>query len=127
MGQVPVTQRLGRRARESEVYSFDRLAEVDDFLDTLRHYCNAQDIPAKGAVSEFAPGPVRGQSQACERPGHSRPTTRSCSSAASRPPPRPPAFRACFMAKPFEDMAGNGLHIHLSLADADGPERLRRG
>ena len=47
---------LGRRSRESEVYSFDRLAEAGDFLDTLRHYCAVQDIPAKGAVSEFAPG-----------------------------------------------------------------------
>jgi glutamine synthetase len=27
---------------------------------------------------------------------------------------------ACFMAKPFSDFAGSGLHIHISLLDRDG-------
>ena len=27
---------------------------------------------------------------------------------------------ACFMAKPFDDLAGTGMHMHVSLADAEG-------
>ncbi len=27
---------------------------------------------------------------------------------------------ACFMAKPFDDLAGTGMHMHVSLADKDG-------
>jgi glutamine synthetase len=33
-------------------------------------------------------------------------------------------LRASFMAKPFQDRAGNGLHIHLSLADENGRNRF---
>ncbi|MGV8636964.1 glutamine synthetase family protein, partial [Pseudomonas aeruginosa] len=29
-------------------------------------------------------------------------------------------LQACFMAKPFDDLSGNGLHLPVSLADADG-------
>ena len=29
-------------------------------------------------------------------------------------------MQACFMAKPFAQLAGTGMHMHLSLADADG-------
>jgi glutamine synthetase len=126
MGQVPVTQRLGRRSRESEVYSFDRLAEVDDFLDTLRHYCNAQDIPAKGAVSEFAPGQFEVNLKHVTDPvtaaDHALLFKRCVKAAAEAT-----GFRACFMAKPFEDMAGNGLHIHLSLADETGRNVFAQG
>ena len=29
-------------------------------------------------------------------------------------------MQACFMAKPFDDLAGTGMHMHVSLADAQG-------
>ncbi len=35
-------------------------------------------------------------------------------------------LRATFMPKPYITEAGNGLHIHQSLLDADGAQRLRR-
>jgi glutamine synthetase len=119
MGQVPVSRRLGRRSRESEVYSFDRLAEAGDFLDTLRHYCAVQDIPAKGAVSEFAPGQFEVNLKHVADPitaaDHALLFKRCVKAAAEAT-----GYRACFMAKPFEHLAGSGLHIHLSLVDENG-------
>ncbi len=126
MGQRPVTARLGRRARESEVYSFDRLAEVEAFLDTLRHYCAVQDLPAKGAVSEFAPGQFEVNLKHVTDPvtaaDHALLFKRCVKAAAEAT-----GFRACFMAKPFEDTAGSGLHIHLSLCDPSGENVFARG
>ncbi|HBX56603.1 MAG TPA: glutamine synthetase, partial [Pseudomonas sp.] len=29
-------------------------------------------------------------------------------------------MQACFMAKPFDHLAGTGMHMHVSLADAQG-------
>ena len=29
-------------------------------------------------------------------------------------------MQACFMAKPFDDLAGTGMHMHVSLADKHG-------
>ena len=126
MGRVPVSRRLGRRSRECEVYSFDRLAEVDAFLDTLRHYCNVQDIPAKGAVSEFAPGQFEVNLKHVTDPvtaaDHALLFKRCVKAAAEAT-----GYRACFMAKPFEGMAGSGLHIHLSLTDAEGRNAFAQG
>ena len=126
MAQVPISRRLGRRARECEVYSFDRLSEVDAFLETLRHYCIAQDIPAKGAVSEFAPGQFEVNLKHVDDPvtaaDHALLFKRCVKAAAEAT-----GFRACFMAKPFADMAGSGLHIHLSLMDGDGQNVFAKG
>jgi glutamine synthetase len=126
MGQVPLSQRLGRRSRESEVYSFDRLAEVEGFLDTLRHFCAVQDIPAKGAVAEFAPGQFEVNLKHVDDPvtaaDHALLFKRCVKVAAEAT-----GFRACFMAKPFEELAGSGLHIHLSLIDGDGRNVFAQG
>jgi glutamine synthetase len=40
---------------------------------------------------------------------------------------RDEGYLASFMPKPFEDSAGNGLHIHLSLWSADGAEDRSEG
>jgi glutamine synthetase len=123
---VPVSRRLGRRSRECEVYSFDRLAEVDAFLDTLRHYCNVQDIPAKGAVSEFAPGQFEVNLKHVTDPvtaaDHALLFKRCVKAAAEAT-----GYRACFMAKPFEETAGSGLHIHMSLVDGEGRNVFAQG
>ncbi|MEZ5859035.1 MAG: glutamine synthetase family protein [Geminicoccaceae bacterium] len=126
LGQLPTSTRLGRRPREVEVYSFDRLREIEPFLDLVADYCDAQDIPAKGAVAEFAPGqfevnlrhvhdPVRAADHAL--------LFKRCVKAAALES----GFRACFMAKPFPETSGSGLHIHLSLEDEDGRNVLADG
>lgn len=125
-GQLPLSRRLGRRPRESEVYSFDRLAEVEDFLDTLRAYCAAQAIPAKGAVSEFAPGQFEVNLKHVTDPvlaaDHALLFKRCVKAAAAAH-----GLRACFMAKPFEALSGSGLHIHLSLVDETGENVFAHG
>lgn len=126
LAQLPESRRLGRRARECEVYSFDRLAEVDGFLDTLKGYCQAQGIPAKGAVSEFAPGQFEVNLKHVNDPvtaaDHALLFKRCVKVAAEAH-----GLRACFMAKPFEQLSGNGLHIHLSLVDEAGRNVFAQG
>jgi len=126
LGQLPLSRRLGRRPRESEVYSFDRLAEVENFLDTLRAYCAAQAIPAKGAVSEFAPGQFEVNLKHVTDPvlaaDHALLFKRCVKAAAAAH-----GLRACFMAKPFEALSGSGLHIHLSLVDDQGENVFTHG
>ena len=36
-------------------------------------------------------------------------------------------FIACFMAKPFEEDSGSGMHIHMSLVDKDGNNYYSQG
>jgi len=95
------------------------LYEVDDFLADLDAICIAQNIPAGAALSEFSPGQfevnlhhVADPVLACD---HAVLLKRAVKAAASKN-----GLGATFMAKPFADTAGSGLHLHMSLLDANG-------
>jgi glutamine synthetase len=99
--------------------SFDDLESVDSFLTDLDSFCNAQNIPAGTALSEFSAGQfeinlshVDDLLLACD---HAVLLKRAVKAAA-----RKNGLTATFMAKPFGEWAGNGLHIHTSLLDGDG-------
>jgi len=117
--QVPISARLGRRPSDPEVYMHERFEEAEAFFELLEHYCEAQALPVKGALSEFAPGQfelnlghVEDVVQACD----DSLMFKRCVHAAARQTGR----RATFMAKPFEQQSGSGMHIHVSMLDDDG-------
>lgn len=98
---------------------FEDLEEVDDFLSDLDGICQAQNIPAGAALSEYAPGQfevnlhhVDSPELACD---HAVLLKRAVKAAA-----RSNDLAATFMAKPFAGIAGSGLHMHISLLDEDG-------
>ncbi len=95
------------------------LYEFDDFLTDLDSICRAQNIPAGAALSEFSPGQfeinlhhVDDAVLACD---HAVLLKRAVKAAA-----RKNGLAATFMAKPFAESAGSGLHIHVSMLDTDG-------
>jgi glutamine synthetase len=95
------------------------LYEVDDFLTDLDAFCHAQNIPAGAALSEFAPGQFEVNLQHVDDPvlacDHAVLLKRAIKAAAAKN-----GMAATFMAKPFAETAGNGLHIHVSVLDRDG-------
>jgi glutamine synthetase len=99
------------------------LEDHADFLHALHQALETQDIPADTLVSEYGPGqfelnlrhtedPLRAADQAALQ----RRATAGVALAMGR--------RASFMAKPYAAHSGSGLHVHLSLADADGRNRF---
>jgi len=120
---VPGTRRLQPGV---QVYHPDDLWEIEDFLNDVYDYCDAQNIPADSAISEYAQGQyeinlrhIADPVLACD---HAVLLKRVIKAAA-----RKHGYVACFMAKPFEESAGSGLHIHLSLVDKDGSNFFSRG
>ena len=110
---------LGRPQPGPQVYHPDDLWEIEQFLNDLYDYCDAQNIPADTATSEFAPGQfeinlahVDDPALACD---HALLLKRAVKATARRH-----GFVACFMAKPFAEDSGSGLHIHMSLVDRNG-------
>jgi glutamine synthetase len=95
------------------------LYEVDDFLSDLDAICIAQNIPAGAALSEFSPGQFEVNLHHVDDPvlacDHAVLLKRAVKAAASKN-----GMGATFMAKPFADTAGSGLHLHMSLLDASG-------
>jgi len=89
------------------------------FLEDVNETCRAQRLPATTAHSEFAPGQfeinlhhVDDPVTACD---HAVLLKRAIKGVA-----RKHGFAATFMAKPFAEYAGSGLHIHISIYDSKG-------
>jgi glutamine synthetase len=102
-----------------QCYCLEDLEEVEGFLADVEQACQAQRIPAATALSEYGPGQfeinlhhVPDAELACD---HGVLLKRVVKHVA-----RAHGMAACFMAKPFSQSAGSGLHIHISLVDAQG-------
>ena len=117
--QPPVSPATGRRLNFDNVYSVDELDAFAPFLEDVYTACAAQGVPADAAISENGCGqfeinllhvadPLRAADDAIL-------FKRIVKGVA-----RKHGFAASFMAKPYGDRSGNGLHVHFSLIDGDG-------
>lgn len=109
----------GRRPVETEVYAPERLEDQEPFLELVDRYATAQDLPVKGALAEFAAGQFEvnlGHVDDPLRAADEGLMLKRCVKAAARATGQ----RATFMAKPFAEESGSGLHVHLSLLDRQG-------
>lgn len=99
--------------------SFNDLESIDDFLIDLGNFCRNQNIPAGAALSEYSPGQFEVNLNHVDDPllacDHAVLLKRAVKAAAHKN-----GLAATFMAKPFAEHAGSGLHMHISLLDADG-------
>lgn len=108
-----------RRQTTTQVYGIEELYDFEAFLVDVENACQAQNVPADTATSEYAPGQyeinlhhVADPVDACD---DALMLKRLIKGVARRH-----GMTACFMAKPFEELAGCGLHVHVSLVDRDG-------
>ena len=116
---VPRSDRLDRRSRETEVFAPERMEDQEAFFELVERYCEAQELPIKGALCEFAPGQFEinlGHVDDMVLAADQGVLLKRCIKAAARATGQ----RATFMAKPYADQSGSGLHIHLSLLDGQG-------
>jgi glutamine synthetase len=117
---------VGRPQPGPQVYHPDDLWDIDNFLNDLNDACAAQNIPAGTTTSEFAPGQFEINLHHVDDPvlacDHGVLLKRAVKAVA-----RQHGFVACFMAKPFEEDAGSGLHVHMSLVDRNGRNYFSQG
>lgn len=97
----------------------DDLVDCDHFLNDVREACEIQSVPLTAIHSEFSPGQweinTHHQADVVLAGDHAMLLRRIVKAVARRH-----GIAATFMAKPFDDSAGNGLHIHCSVYDAAG-------
>ena len=101
------------------MYGLDDLAEHAELFDMIRDAAAAQSLPIDTIIKEAAPGqfevnlkhradPLRAADDVIML----RRIVIGCARAHG--------LTATFMAKPFLEYAGNGMHVHASMLDADG-------
>ncbi|MET0654222.1 MAG: glutamine synthetase family protein, partial [Pseudoxanthomonas sp.] len=117
--RTPLNPVTGRRSNSTQVYYMEDLNDYRGFTDAVSAACKAQGIPADTAVAEYAPGQFEINLK------HRDDALLACDDAvmlkrAIKAVAQQQGVQASFMAKPFADQAGNGLHIHVSVLDAKG-------
>ncbi|MEE1923810.1 glutamine synthetase family protein [Pseudomonas sp. 148P] len=114
----PALDADGGRPRSTQVYGLRELEQIEPFLADLYAACKAQGIPARTAISEYAPGQVEitlDHGDALLAMDQAVRYKRIVKGVAHRH-----GMQACFMAKPFDHLAGTGMHMHVSLNDGAG-------
>ncbi|WP_299829964.1 glutamine synthetase family protein [uncultured Roseobacter sp.] len=117
--QVPPSPRSGKRRVAGEILSLRALDQFDTFFTDLYDACEEMDIPADTAISEAGLGQFEINLMHCDD------ALRAADDAwlfkmLVKGLARRHGFAASFMAKPYEDYSGSGLHVHFSVLDADG-------
>jgi glutamine synthetase len=116
----------GGRASERQkidAYSLQRLDDLAPLFNDVYLAARAQGLPAETLMSEYAPGQfeitLHHRADALRAVDEAVMFKRLLRGVAQKH-----GLIACFMAKPFTQRAGSGLHVHMSLADAEGQNRF---
>ncbi|MGB9095412.1 glutamine synthetase family protein [Erwinia sp.] len=115
--QPPCAPGSDERNMQSQVYSVDNLDHFSEVLSEIDTLAKQQGIPADGALAEASPGQFEINLH------HTRNVLSACDHAIQlkrlvRQVAENHGMTATFMAKPYEEYAGSGMHVHISVLDA---------
>ena len=122
----PRSPRSGKRRAGAEFLSLRAIDAFDEFFNELYEACDAMNIPAEAAISESGIGQFEVNLE------HVPDALKAADDAwlfkmLVRGLARNHGMAASFMAKPYEDYAGNGLHTHFSVLDESGKNVFDNG
>jgi len=117
--QPPRSPVSGKRPSSTQVYLIDDLDEYSDCLQDILESAKEQDLPADAIVKESAPAQFEVNMY------HVKDALKACDYAVLlkrliKNVAYDHEMDTTFMAKPYPNQAGNGLHVHISLLDKNG-------
>ncbi len=124
--RVPPSPRSGKRRTGGETLSLRALDTFDAFFTALYDACEEMDIPADTAISEAGPGQFEINLMHQADPLKAADDTWLFKMLV-KGLARSHGFAASFMAKPYDIWAGNGMHTHFSVLDAEGKNIFNDG
>ena len=111
-------QLSGQQRTRIDAYGLGRLDDMSPLFDDLYAAARAQGLPVRTLMSEYAPGQfeitLEHRADALRAVDEAILFKRAVRGVAARH-----GRIASFMAKPFAELAGSGLHLHASLADRE--------
>jgi glutamine synthetase len=117
--QPPKSPLTGERPTQHQVYGLREVEEASAFLRDLWIAADAMGVPLEGAISEYAPGQLeltlKHHADALRAADDAVLYKRAAKGCALRH-----GYEATFMAKPFGELAGSGMHLHVSVNDKAG-------
>ncbi len=117
--EPPISPLTGVRDYGHQVYAIEDLDSYREFLDDVSAGAEMLGLPVTTAVAESSPGQFEVNLH------HDRDILRACDQGHAlkrlvKGVARRHGLVATFMAKPYPDLSGNGMHLHVSLENADG-------
>jgi glutamine synthetase len=117
--QPPRGPLTGRREYRTQINSMTDLNEYSELLAEIDRVCRLQNVPATSSLAEY--GPCQYEVNLAHAPD----ALRVCDETLRfkrivKSVARSAGCEATFLPKPYGDMAGSGLHVHVSLLDASG-------
>jgi glutamine synthetase len=117
--QPPRSRYTGRRETRTQVNSMADLESVSDILAAIAAACEVQGVPTGAALAECGPNQwevnlrhVADAREACDQAIRFKRIVKGVAHAHG--------VEATFMAKPYGDAPGSGMHLHVSVLDRDG-------
>ncbi|MEH6633981.1 MAG: glutamine synthetase family protein [Halioglobus sp.] len=112
------TERVGA-VGGGQTYGLDTMEAMSELLHEIRDACSAQGLPIDTLIKESAPSQYEinlyHSPDALAAADQAMMLQRVIKGVSKRY-----GLRATFMAKPFGDLAGNGMHVHCSVLDEQG-------
>jgi len=103
----------------SQLYDLKEMADFEPVLNDIRNACTQLGIPADTLIAESGPGQFeinfRHEADALKAADYAIIFKRLVWGCA-----RNHGLESTFMAKPYGLESGSGMHVHISLVDADG-------
>ena len=127
-GQPQHSQRAlnGSPALGGQTYGMDIMRETAPLMDAITEAAKLQNLPVDTLITEFGPSQFEinlyhqdSAMRACDQGSMLKRAIRNVARSHNKV--------ASFMAKPFAEQVGNGMHIHFSLVDADGQNVFDNG
>ncbi|MBK5927767.1 glutamine synthetase family protein [Rhodobaculum claviforme] len=124
--RAPPSPRSGKRRPGADTLALRALDAFDRFFTDLYEGCEAMDIPADTAISEAGLGQFEINLL------HTDDALKAADDTwlfkmLVRGLARRHGFAASFMAKPYDEQPGNGLHMHFSVLDRRGQNIFDNG
>ena len=117
--QPPASPASGHRPSQMQAYNLTDLDDLQAFIADVYAACEMQGLPARTLISEYSPGQLeivlQHRSDALRAVDESILYKRTVRGVAAKH-----GFEATFMAKPYAQYSGSGMHLHMSLEDDEG-------
>ena len=113
------TDRVGGALGAGQTYGIELMGDMAELMHDIRDACEAQGLPVDTLIKEC--GPSQYEINLYHMPDALKAADQAVMlQRAIRGVAKQHGLQATFMAKPFGELAGNGLHVHCSVLDEAG-------
>ena len=114
----PINPVTGKPSRDTQVYYLADLDVISPFIKAVTEHCQDLQVPVEAIVAEYAPGQFEINLK------YRSDVIRACDDAIYlkqivKAVAKKYGYGATFMAKPYSEQSGSGMHIHASIKDME--------